>query len=1078
MLKQTITWSLKRPTLVLALAGVLLVVAGLVVPRMPVDVFPELNAPTVVVMSEAGGLAADEVEAQVSQPLENALGGIPGLRRVRSSSATSLSLVWAEFAWGEDIFRCRQQVAERLSAVRDVLPPGVHSELTPVTSITGEILLLSLSSSDTKSSPDNKASPLALRAFAEFELRSHLLAVPGIAQVIAIGGELPEYQVNCRQDRLRLYGLTVEDVVKAARQAHTTASAGYLADVGGLELPLRQTGRVRSLDDIRGTLVAWPTGHANSGTPVTIGQVADVVLAGAPKRGTGAENGHPAVVLTVQKSPDTNTLELTAGIDAALDRLPLPEGMALNRHVFRQSDFISLSVHNVLRVLAEACVFVAIVVAMFLVNARASLITLTALPLSLALALVVLWAWGLTINVMTLGGLAVAIGELVDDAIIGVENVMRRLRGNASARSPRPFLRVVLDASNEVRSSVVFATVIIVLVFVPLLFLQGLEGRFFQPLGIAYITAILASLLVALTVTPALCRLLFRGRVLAEHDGRLVVWVKRSYQPALLWALRWRRAVVISSLALTVVSLLVARTFGTSFLPTMNELTWTVFVTAPPGTSLGESDRLARGMEQRLSEDPAVSAVVRRTGRAERDEHAHGVSNSEIEVGVKPGHTKGEVRAAIDRVIKDIPGLSTTIGQPIEHRLSHMLSGTPAAIAINVFGNDLAVLRQVAQETEAALKAVPGARDVVANREVMIATLPIRYRPADLSRAGLTPAAAAEQVRDALAGEVVAEVAEGVRRHALVVRLAEDERDSIDDIKHLILRGAGGAQVRLEEVADIGRERASDLIVREHGRRKAVISCNVADDANLGQLVAAVQTVVDPIVARHGCTVVYGGQFEAQQSASRTITVMGAGAALAILGLLRLAFGALRPALLVMVNLPLALIGGIAAIWFTSGAPFTNLLALVGVGHYHAPVISIASLVGFVTLFGIAVRNGILLVNHYAHLRRSDGMSLEEAVITGSQQRLSPILMTALTAVLGLVPLAWAAGEPGSELLAPLAVVVLGGLVTSTILNLIVVPAGYAWFCRALPVEQEEAGEGLTAEDTEDAEPGKGVSQR
>lgn len=1059
MLKQTITWSLRYPTLVLALAGALLLAAGLAVPRMPVDVFPELNAPTVVVMSEAGGLAADEVESQVSQPLESALGGIPGLRRVRSSSATSLSLVWAEFAWGEDIFRCRQQVAERLSAVRDVLPPGVHSELTPVTSITGEIMLLSLSS------PDGRASPLALRAFAEFELRSHLLAVPGIAQVVAIGGELPEYQINCRQDRLRLHGLTVEDVVGAARQAHTTASAGYLADVGGLELPLRQTGRVRSLDDIRGTLVA-----TSGGAPVTIGQVADVALAGAPKRGTGAENGKPAVVLTVQKAPDTNTLELTRAIDAALDRLPLPAGMTLNRHVFRQSEFIGLSVRNVLRVLAEACVFVAIVVAMFLVNARASLITLTALPLSLALALVLLWAWGLTINVMTLGGLAVAIGELVDDAIIGVENVLRRLRGNAAAGSPRPFLRVVLDASNEVRSSVVFATVIIVLVFVPLLFLQGLEGRFFQPLGIAYITAILASLLVALTVTPALCRLLLRrhsGQAGADHgEGRLVIWLKRRYEPLLRRALAARRLVVIASLTLTVLALLVARTFGTSFLPAMNELTWTVFVTAPPGTSLGESDRLVRGVEQRLSEDPAVSAVVRRTGRAERDEHAHGVSNSEIEVGVKPGHTKAEVRAAIDRVLKDIPGLSTTIGQPIEHRLSHMLSGTPAAIAINVFGDDLAVLRQVAQEVEAALKPLPGARDVVANREVMIATVPIRYRPADLSRAGLTPSAAAGQVRDALAGEQVAEIAEGLRRHVLVVRLAEDERDSIDDVKRLILRGAGGAQVRLEEVADIGRERASDLIVREHGRRKAVISCNVADGHNLGQLVAAVRAVVDPIVARHGCTVVYGGQFEAQQSASRTIALMGGGAALAILGLLRLAFGAMRPALLVMVNLPLALIGGIAAIWCTADAPFANLLALVGVGQYRAPVISIASMVGFVTLFGIAVRNGILLVNHYAHLRHAEGLALEDAVIAGSLQRLSPILMTALTAVLGLVPLAWAAGEPGSELLAPLAVVVLGGLVTSTILNLIVVPAGYVWLCRELP-DERRGEDAFTTEATE-----------
>ncbi len=1048
MLKSTITWSLRHPWLVMVCAGLLMVAAGLTVPRMPVDVFPELNAPTVVVMSEAGGLAADEVEAQVSQPLENALGGIPGLRRVRSSSATSLSLVWAEFAWGEDIFRCRQQVAERLSAVREGLPPGVHSELTPVTSITGEIMLLSLSS------PDGSASPLALRAYAEFDLRSRLLSVPGIAQVVAIGGELPEYQVNCRQEQLRLYGLTVEDVVGAARQAHTTASAGYLPDVGSLELPMRQTGRVRSLDDIRGTVVAM-----RDGVPITIGQVAEVALAGAPKRGTGAENGRPAVVLTVQKSPDTNTLELTAAIDASLDRLPLPAGMALNRHVFRQADFISLSVNNVIRVLIEACIFVALVVALFLVNARASLITLTALPLSLALALVLLWAWGLTINVMTLGGLAVAIGELVDDAIIGVENVLRRLRGNVQASPPRSFLRVVLDASNEVRSSVVFATVIIVLVFVPLLFLQGLEGRFFQPLGIAYITAILASLLVALTVTPALCRLLLAGRMPAEHEGRLVVWLKRRYEPSLRWALRHRRTVVLGSLTLTVLTLFIARGFGTGFLPAMNELTWTLFINAPPGTSLYESDRLAIGLEKRLSEDPAVGAVVRRTGRAERDEHAHGVSNSEIEVAVKAGHTKAEARAAIDRVVRDVPGLTTTIGQPIEHRLSHMLSGTPAAIAINVFGEDLSTLRRLAKQIESALKPIPGARDVVANREVMIATLPIRYRPADLARAGLTPAAAAEQVRDALAGEVVAEVSEGVRRYDLVVRLAADERDSIEEVKRLILRGQAGAMVRLEEVADIGRERASDLIVREHGRRKAVVSCNVAEGANLGQLVAQVQRVVDPLVAAAGCTVVYGGQFEAQQSASATISVMGSGAALMILGLLVLAFGHWRPAVLVMINLPLALIGGIVAVLLASDGGLRWLFTLGASGS--APVLSIASLVGFVTLFGIAVRNGILLVNHYAHLRRVEGMPLEEAVVSGSLQRLSPILMTALTAVLGLVPLAWAAGEPGSELLAPLASVVLGGLVTSTALNLIVVPAGYVWFCRDLP-DQAKAEEDFT----------------
>jgi Cu/Ag efflux pump CusA len=582
------------------------------------------------------------------------------------------------------------------------------------------------------------------------------------------------------------------------------------------------------------------------------------------------------------------------------------------------------------------------------------------------------------------------------------------------------------------------------------LFLDGLEGRFFQPLGIAYITAILASLLVALTVTPALCRLLLHNHGVKDHESRLVITLKAGYAPLVRWAVSHRRFVVLGSLVMTGLTLMLARGFGTSFLPTMNELTFTVFVTAPPGTSLFESDRLVKGVELRLAEHPAVSAVVRRTGRAERDEHAHGVSNSEIEVGVRAGYTKAEVRAVIDRVLQDIPGITSTVGQPIEHRLSHMLSGTPAAIAINVFGDDLTVLRRVAKQIEAAVKPIPGARDVVANREVMIATLPIRYRLADLARAGLTPASAAEQVRDALAGEVVAEVSEGLRRYDLVVRLAPDERDSIEEVKGLILRGQGGARVRLSEVADIGRERASDLIVRENGQRKAVISCNVGDGANLGQLVAQVQQVVDPIVANAGCTVVYGGQFEAQQSASRTITVMGAGVAVMIFTLLVLAFGHWRPAALVMINLPLALIGGILAVLV---AEHGGLLWAVSFGVLgKAPVLSIASLVGFVTLFGIAVRNGILLVNHYAYLRRVELLSIDDAVVTGSLQRLSPILMTALTAVLGLVPLAWAAGSPGSELLAPLAIVVLGGLVTSTILNLLVVPAGYAWFCRHLPV--------------------------
>ncbi len=1059
MLAKLIAFSLKQSSLVLVAAGLLLVFAGMKVKDMPVDVFPELNAPTVVVMTEAGGLAADEVELNVTFPIETAVNGLPGTRRVRSASATSLSIVWVEFDWGTDIYRARQLVSERLSAVRESLPANVHAEITPVTSITGEIMLMALSS------PDGTVSPLELRSFAEFDLRNKILAVPGVAQVVAIGGELPQYQINVNQEQLALYGLTIGDVVDASRGAHSTASAGYVPNWENQELPIRQMARVTGPDDIKSTIVKYHNGAA-----VTIGQVADVRLGASPKRGTAADRGLPAVVVSVQKSPGTNTLNLTKQIDRVLDQVEagMPSGMLLNRDPFRASRFINRSIHNVVKVLIEASVIVAVILILFLLNVRATIVTLTALPLSLAVALLLLWAWGLSVNVMTLGGLAVAIGELVDDAIIDVENVLRRLKENAvlPEESRKPFVDVIYNASNEIRSSVVFATVIICMVFVPLLFLQGLEGRFFQPLGIAYITSILASLVVALTVTPALCKLLFRrsfskaGQPDAhvEHDGFLVRWIKHRYEPALRASLRHRGMVMAGTAALTVASLALMSTFGTSFLPSFKEGTFTVFLMAPPGTSLEESNRLAIGVEKQLAEIEGVQSVTRRTGRAERDEHAEPVSSSEIEVTMKPGVQQDQVRAGIDRTIANIPGITTMVGQPIEHRLSHVLSGTPAAIAINVYGDNLDTLRTLAKQIEGELRAIPGTRDVAANREVMITSLPIRYRPHDLSAAGLSPASAAEQVQQALYGESVAEVNQGVRRYEMVVRLAESERERIDQIMDLQLRGAGGATVRLREVADIGPERTSNLIARENAQRKAVISTNVAEGYNLGQLVQQVQARVDPIVQKAGYTVHYGGQFEAQQSASRTIYGMGAGVAVVMFLLLQLSTGKSRVALLVMLNLPLALIGGIAAIYLTeSPSILSNTLALFGIGgRYIAPVVSIASMVGFVTLFGIAVRNGILLVNHYDHLQKHDAKSIPESILQGSMERLVPILMTALTAALGLIPLAMARGRPGSELLAPLAIVVLGGLISSTLLNLFVVPAGYALVFRVPAVDGQQ----------------------
>lgn len=1040
MLKNLIRFSLDHAALVLVLAVVLLGAAAYRLPQTPVDVFPELNAPTVVVMAEAPGLAADEVEQYVTLLVESAVNGIPGVRRVRTSSAIGLSICYTEFEWGTDIYRARQLVSERLDAVREELPPGTHAEMTPITSITGEIMLLAVSS------PDATQSDLELRAYAEFDLRNKLLAIPGISQVAVIGGDLPEYQILVEQEKLRAYDLTLQDVANAALASHSTLSAGYLPDVDSLELPIRQSGRVRSVHDIAGALI-----KIHDGAPVTIGQVAEVKLGAAPRRGTGADGGRPAVIMTLQKAPGTNTLAITETVDEVLDSLEgsLPAGIHINRQIFRQSDFIKLSVNNVVIALRDAAIIVAIILALFLLNFRSTVVTLTALPLSLAAGLLALDALGETINVMTLGGLAIAVGSLVDDAIIDVENVFRRLKQNASQpiELQRPRLDVLFEASNEIRPAMVFATIIIVLVFLPLMFLGGIEGRFFRPLGIAFVVSLLASLLVALTVTPALCRYLLHPKAVGddEQDGFLVRHLKRRYEPLICFALRWRKLVLGTAAVATALTLWLGSTFGTSFLPEFNEGTFTVGLFAPPGTSLTASDRIAAAIETQILDIEGVRSVTRRTGRAERDEHAEPVSNSELEVTVLPGSSKETVRSEVTRVLNQIPGVTSNVGQPIGHRLSHILSGTPAAIAISVYGEDLAVLRSIAKEIEGELKLLPGARDVAANREVMIQSLPIDYRQEDLAAYGLTPVSAARQVRDAIFGVVVTEVNEGVRRYGLAVRLVAEERATVEDLKQLVLRGEAGALVRLEEVADIGPEMASNLIAHENSSRKAVVSLNVADGANLGHLVAEVKTRVDPIVERHGYRVKYGGQFEAQQSASKSIMLFGGVVLLVMLGLLELAIGSLRVSLLVLVNLPLALIGGVLAV-FISESPnaFSNFAGLLGVGAYQAPVLSIASLVGFITLFGIAVRNGILLVNHYRYLVEEEGRSVHEAIVQGSMERLVPILMTALTAALALLPIVLEGDEPGNEILAPLSVVIFGGLLTSTFLNLVLVPAGYA----------------------------------
>ena len=1044
MLNALIRWSLNRRGLVLALAAAVVVSSAMTIPRMPVEVFPELNAPTVTIMTEAPGYAPEEVERAVTFQIETALNGIAGLRRLRSSSALGLSIVWAEFDFGADVYRNRQLIAERLARIEGSLPANIHPpEMTPVASLAGEIMLLGLTS------PGGIVSPLELRRIAEFDLRPRLLAATGVAQVGAVGGELPEFQVRARPDDLLRYGLSLSQVAKAAKAAHAPVGAGYLPDVSGRELALRPDTRVQSSADIASTVV----GHWK-GAPVTLGQVAEVGIAGAPRRGTGSAGGHPAVILSIQRNPGTNTLELTSRIDEILSNFEdtLPGGITLQRNIFRQADFITVAVDNVLEALRDASIFVLIILFLFLLNFRTTIITLTALPLSLGVTLILLNAWGVTINVMTLGGIAVAIGSLVDDAIVDVENVFRRLRLNAALPEAerRDPLQVIYQASVEVRQAIILATVVIILVFVPLFFLGGIEGRFFRPLGIAYTIGLAASLLVAMTVTPALCYYLLPSSSAAgeKREGWFVRILKALYERALNLALRARAVVLAGSVALLGAAVLLALTYGSSFIPAFNEGSITLFLNTPPGTSLKESDRVARHIELQAGAIPGVAAVTRRTGRAEQDEHAEPVSASEIDVRIEADADPAAVRHALEGLLDASPGITRQIGGPIDHRLSHILSGTPAAIAVKVFGDNLEELRAIAAEVEKAMLPIPGVRDLVANREVLTDTVPVRFDKTRLAHYGLTPADAAGQLQTAFLGQTVGVVNQGASRMDIVLRLEGASRRNLDDVRAFTLQAPSGAIVRVRDVAEVIEERASSLITRENVRRKAVISCNVAEGHNLGDLIEEIRAQVDPVVRNFpGTYVEYGGQFEAQKEASSRILL----ASLAVLGVIVIilysTFRSARPVLLILLNLPLALVGGVAALFIAESPDlFRNIGALFGHGTYVAPVVSISSLVGFIGLAGIACRNGLLLISHYYHLMEEEGVAKKDAVVQGARERLVPILMTAMSSALALVPLVLAKGEIGSELQHPIAVVILGGLVSSTFLNLFVVPIGFDLF--------------------------------
>jgi CzcA family heavy metal efflux pump len=1023
MIDKLIRWSLRNRGLVLALAAGFLAWGAFVVLTIPVDVLPDLTAPTVTVLVEGRGMAPTEMESMVSFPIEAALNGAAGVRRVRSATAVGIAIIWVEFEWGEDIHRARQTVNEKLSVAAGSLPAEVDRPvLAPVSSIMGEIMFIALDS--------EKHSGLELRTAADTLIRRRLLAVPGVSQVTPIGGGQKQYQVVVSPARMTAHGVTLAEVEEALRRANRNTSAGFMTK-GGQEYLIQGLGRIADVEDIGRTVVA-----VRGTKPVLVEQVGSVQVGAALKRGEGSHNGKPAVILGIQKQPGANTIELTRDLDAVLDdvQASLPEGMTIEKDIFRQADFIEASYHNLVGALRDGGLLVVIVVLVFLANLRASSITLLAIPLSLLAAVIVMRLFGATINSMTLGGLAIAVGAIVDDAIIDVENVFRRLRENArkAPEGRTPTLEVVFEASREIRASIVFATLIIILVFLPMFFLSGVEGRLLRPLGLAYIVALFASLVVALTVTPALSSFLLpRARaILKDREPFLARWLKRGYEKGLPWVLDHVSAVLTGSAALLLVALVAFFGTGRAFLPEFNEGTLTISAVTLPGTSLEESDRMGRTVERILLSIPEVTATARRTGRAELDEHVQGVESAEIDVGLKMGaRSKAAMLAEMRDRLAVVPGMSFILGQPISHRIDHMLSGSRANIAVKIFGDDLQTLRDLAKHVEAAMRDVPGVVDLSIEQQTDIPTVSVRFDRTALARYGLPAGTAADALQTAFVGTEVGQVFEGQVAFPLVVRFPLEPGFGLEEIRRTLVDTPSGASVPFEAIAVIREDRGPNFISRENVQRKISVMCNVAGRDLRGVVNDVRRRVRDSVRLPSGVHIEYGGQFESEAAASRLLLWLGLAVVLAILFILTAAFRSFTDAVIIMFNLPLALVGGVAGVYLSGG------------------VLSVASIIGFITLFGIAIRNGIMMISHIKHLVREEGVAdFRQAVLRGAVERLSPILMTALAAGLALIPLALGAGKPGSEIEAPMAVVILFGLFSSTLLNMIVVPAVYFRF--------------------------------
>ncbi len=1039
MIARIIEFALRSRLLVLLTAGALLAWGAFEAQRMPVDVFPDLTAPTVTVVAEAHGMATEEVERLITFPIETALNGAAGVRRVRSSTAIGSAVVWIDFDWGTDIYRARQVVAEKLQLVRDALPPDLPPPvLAPVTSIMGEIMFIALRS--------DSHDPMALKTAADWTVRQRLLAVPGVAQVIPIGGDTRQYQVVVDPGRLAHYAITLEAVLAAVRESNTNTSAGFVA-TGGQEYLIRGLGRVRAVADIGETAVA-----VREGVPVLVRDVAEVRIAPALKRGTAAHNGEPAVVLGIQKQPDANTLALTTELERVLAEIEaaLPRGMRIESNIFRQADFIAVAVANVREALRDGAVLVVLIVFAFMASVRATLIALLAIPLSLVVAVLILQAFGASINTMTLGGMAIALGALVDDAIIVVENVLRRLRLNARRASPRPATRIVGEATREIQGSIVFATLIIMLVFLPLFFLSGVEGRLLAPLGFAYIVALAASLVVAVTVTPACASLLLpRSRALTTAQEPLLSRLtKAAYAPLFDRSVRRWKSLTLLSVAGFAGALLLLVGAGRAFLPDFNEGSLTISAVTLPGTSLEQSDALAGLVERTVLAQPGVVATARRTGRAELDEHAQGVNASEIDVALDlAGRSKAAFVRDLREALSAVPGMNIIIGQPISHRIDHMLSGTRANIAVKLFGDDLQELRRLAEAVRAQMAGVPGVVDLSVEQQADVPMLSIALRRDVIARHGLTPGTVAEAIEAAFVGAEVSRVHEGSAAFDLVVRYPTRFVDSLANVGSARIMTPVGAEIPLAALADIRRDRGPNTISRENVRRKLVVMANVAGRDLLSVVNDIREAVAAEVALPPGYFVEYGGQFESAQAATRRLAVLSAVVIVGIFVLLYMAFGSMRDATLVMVNLPLALIGGAVGV-YASGQ-----------------VLSVASIIGFITLFGIATRNGVMLIAHIRHLLEAGEESdLPAAVRRGTMERLNPILMTALATALALVPLALRSGEPGSEIQSPMAVVILFGLLSSTLLNMLVLPALYLRFGGVRQIDGRELAEPRPAE--------------